>query len=216
MTDDDFRKLIEAGDVEGLRAALGSEPASANETIRWYLNQWNESDPLHFVCDCVGHGWLANGREGEIATLLLEHGAAIDGSAGRESPLIAAASLGAAKVARALIDAGADLERTASFGARALHWAAWTGEAEIVALLLARDVELEPRCSEFGATPLFWAVHGSGPKGPPEKKDQVEAVRLLIRAGAAVETTNKQGVSAMSLAREGRRSDMIALLERRA
>ncbi|MBC8028216.1 MAG: ankyrin repeat domain-containing protein [Steroidobacteraceae bacterium] len=214
MIDDDFRKLIEAGDADALRAALGQDPARANQTIRWYLNQWNESDPLHFICDCVGNGWLASGREGEIAALLIEHGAAIDGSAGRESPLIAAASLGAEKVATVLIDAGADLERTGLFGARALHWAAWTGEAGIVRRLLARKVEIEPRCSEFGATPLFWAVHGYGPRGPATKKAQVEAARLLIESGAVVDTANKQGLSARSLAREGRRSDMSGLLER--
>jgi uncharacterized protein len=213
MTDDDFRKLIEAGDVEKLRAALGAEPARANATIRWYLDRWNESDPLHFVADAVGNGWLTNGREGEIAALLVEHGAAIEGSAGRESPLIAAASLGAPRLAQVLIEAGADLERTALFGARALHWAAWTGEAGIVAQLIARKVEIDPTCSEFGATPLFWAVHGYGPQGPCEKKDQVDAARRLIEAGAKIETTNKHGHSARALARECARRDMSLLLE---
>jgi ankyrin repeat protein len=214
MTDEDFRSIVESGDVEALRAALAAEPARANATIRWYLNQWNESDPLHFVCDCVGHARLTNGREGEIAALLIEHGAAVEGSAGRESPLIAAASLGAAKVAKVLNDAGADPERTGLFGARALHWAAWTGEAGIVAQLLARNVEVEPRCTEFGATPLFWAVHGYGPRGPRVKKDQVEAARRLIEAGATIETANKQGISARAMARECARRDMSDLLER--
>jgi ankyrin repeat protein len=213
MTDDDFRRLLETGDAENLRAALGVEPARANATIRWYLNQWNESDPLHFVSDCIGNGWLTNGREGEIAALLIENGATIDGSAGRESPLIAAASLGAGKVAQVLNDAGADPERTALFGARALHWAAWTGEAGIVRQLLARKVEIEPRCTEFGATPLFWAVHGYGPQGPREKKDQVDAARQLIAAGAAIGTTNKEGTSAREMARTAARSDMSELLE---
>ncbi len=214
MIQDDLRKLIEAGDVAGLRDALGADPARANRTIRWYLNQWNESDPLHFVCDCIGNGRLTNGREGEIAALLIAHGAAVDGSAGRESPLIAAASLGAEKVAKVLNDAGADPERTALFGARALHWAAWTGEAGIVRQLLARKVKIEPRCAEFGATPLFWAVHGYGPHGPREKKDQVDAARLLIAAGAAIGTTNKEGTSAREMARTAARSDMSELLER--
>jgi ankyrin repeat protein len=214
MTDEEFRSIIEAGDVEALRAALAAEPARANATIRWYLNQWNESDPLHFVCDCVGHGRLTNGREGEIAALLIEHGAAVEGGAGRESPLIAAASLGAQNVAKVLNDAGADAERTGLFGARALHWAAWTGEAGIVAQLLARHVEVEPRCMEFGATPLFWAVHGYSPRGPRVKKGQVEAARRLIEAGATIETANKQGISARAMARECARRDMSDLLER--
>lgn len=213
MTDDDFRSFLESGDVDNLRAALETEPVRANATIRWYLNRWNESDPLHFVSDAVGNGWLTNGREGEVAALLIEHGAAIEGGAGRESPLIAAASLGAEKVARVLVEAGADLERTGLFGARALHWAAWTGEAGIVAQLLARKVDIEPRCTEFGATPLYWAVHGYGPKGPRTKKDQLEAARRLIGAGATIDTANKHGLGVRALAREAVRRDMIDLLE---
>jgi ankyrin repeat protein len=216
VNDEGFRKLIETGDVDGLRAALHIEPARANQSIRWYLNQWNVSDPLHFVSDCVGNGWLTNGREGDVAALLIEHGAAIDGGPGRESPLIAAASLGAEKVARVLNQAGADAERTGLFGARALHWAAWTGEAGIVEQLLARKVEIGPRCTEFGATPLFWAVHGYGPHGPRRKKDQVEAARRLVAAGANIETANKQGLTARALAREATHPDMRELLEARA
>jgi ankyrin repeat protein len=213
---DEFRKLLQSGDVAGVRRALVAEPARANQTIRWYLSQWNESDPLHFVSDCIGNGWITNRRDGEIAALLLQHGAAIDGSPGRESPLIGAASLGAERVAKILNGAGADPERTGLFGARALHWAAWTGEAGIVAQLLARKVELEPRCSEFGATPLFWAVHGYSPQGPAEKKNQVGAARLLIEAGAVIETSNKQGVTARALARQGTDPRMGELFERAA
>jgi ankyrin repeat protein len=138
-----------------VQSVLHADRGLANRTIHWYLNQPNESDPLHYVSDCVGNGSLVNGSEGEIAKLLVEHGARVDGSAGREAPLIAAASLGAGRVARVLIDAGADLEITGLFGARALHWAAWTGASAIVELLIGRGAEIEKRCSEFGATPLF-------------------------------------------------------------
>ena len=47
-----------------MESALRQGSGLANQTIRWYLNQPNESDPLHYVCDCVGHGWLTNGSEG--------------------------------------------------------------------------------------------------------------------------------------------------------
>jgi hypothetical protein len=67
MNNDHFRELIEHGDVSNLRQALESDPTLANQPISWFLNQQNESDPLHYVSDCVGHGWLANGTEGEIA-----------------------------------------------------------------------------------------------------------------------------------------------------
>jgi len=78
--------LIEAGDLRGLRDALASNPDLANRSVEWFLNQKNESDPLHYVCDCVFHGWLDDVRAAEIAALLLEHGALIEGTEGRESP----------------------------------------------------------------------------------------------------------------------------------
>lgn len=212
MTDDTFRRLIEQGDVDGLSRALERDPSLANRTIRWYLNQHNESDPLHYVSDCVAQGWLTNGKEGEIAKLLLAHGAAIEGTDGRESPLIAAASLSAGKVATVLLEAGAKLEATSIYDARALHWAAWVGDSKTVEQLIARGAELEPKDSEFGATPLFWAVHGYGPNGP-EKKDQVGAARVLLAAGAIAQTSNKEGCSALEMAEDGAKRDMYELLK---
>ena len=209
---EEFRLLIERGDVEGIRSALAREPVLANRTIRWFLNQENESDPLHFVSDCVGHGWLTNGNEGAIAEALLAHGAAIEGTGHRESPLIASASLSAETVAKVLVEAGAELEATSIFGARALHWAAWVGTPSTVELLVAHNADIEARCSEFGASPLFWAVHGYGPDGPTPKKDQVGVARILIQAGASVDTMNKHGLSALELSKHCQNGDMYELL----
>ena len=212
MSDDSFRRLIEQGDVDGVRRALERDPTLANRTIHWHLNQDNQTDPLHYVCDCVGQGWLTNGREGEIAELLLAHGAAIEGNEGRESPLIGAASLGADKVAAVLIEAGAELEATTLYQSRALHWAAWTGLSKAVEQLVAHGAELEVKDAEFGATPLYWAVHGYGPHGP-EKKDQVGAARILLAAGATARTSNKEGLSALKLADSCAARDMYELLK---
>jgi uncharacterized protein len=212
MSDDSFRRLIEQGDVDGLRHALERDPTLANRTIHWHLNQDNQSDPLHYVCDCVGQGWLTNGREGEIAELLLAHGAAIEGNEGRESPLIGATSLYADKVAAVLIKAGADLEATSLYQSRALHWAAWTGLSKAVEQLVANGAELEVKDAEFGATPLYWAVHGYGPHGP-EKKDQVGAAKILLAAGATARTSNKEGLSALKLADSCAARDMYELLK---
>jgi len=214
MADDRFRRLIEQGNVGGVRHALEVDPGFANRTIHWHLNQHNESDPLHFVSDCFGNGWLTNGTEGEIAALLLASGAELNGTAGRESPLIASASLGAESVAKVLIEAGAELERTSIYGSRALHWAAWMGSLSTVELLIAHGAQLEPKDTEFSATPLFWAVHGYGPSGPEEKKDQVAAARVLIGAGANARAVNKEGLSALELAKLCKGKDMYELLLR--
>ena len=209
---DSFRVAIERGDAPAVAAALQTDSGLANRTIHWYLNQPNESDPLHFVSDCVGNGWLTNGTEGEIAKLLVASGAQVDGSQGRESPLIASASLGAGRVAQVLVDAGANLEATSIFGARALHWAAWTGASATVELLLEHGAEIEKKCSGFGATPLFWAAHGYGPKGPANKDGQVAAARALIKAGAKVATSNKFGETVLEMAKRCARQDLFELL----
>jgi ankyrin repeat protein len=212
MKVDDFRLLIETGNVDGIRGALESDPALANQTIHWFLKRQNESDPLHYVCDCFGHGGLINGKEGEIVEVLLAYGAAIEGTDGRESALIASASVGAEKVSKVLVEAGAALESTSIFGARAIHWAAWMGTLSTVELLVAHNANIGARCSEFGATPLFWAVHGYGPLGPKHKKDQVGAARILIQAGADVDTTNRYGVSALEQSKLCGNRDMYELL----
>ncbi len=216
MDDQDFRQLMEQGDAAGVREALESNPDLANRTIRWHLNQDNESDPLHYVSECVAQGWLVNGAEAGITRLLLEHGPRIEGSDGRESPLLGSASLGAEAVSRVLIEGGASLEATALFGARALHWAAWLGSEATVACLIAHGAEIEPRCTEFGATPLFWAVHGFGPNGPRQKRDQIGAAQRLIEAGAAVHTANRQGRSALDLAKLFPSRAMYEMLSERA
>ena len=216
MSNEEFRVLIERGDVAGVRAALEKDPGLANRTIRWHLNQDNESDPLHYVSDCVSHGWLTNGTDGELAKLLLLHGAKINGTDGRESPLIAAVSLGAENAAGVLVEAGADLEATSIYGSHALHWAAWTGAPTAVELLVSHGAEIEVKCSEFGATPLFWAVHGYGPNGPNAKTGQVGAARALIAAGAKVDTSNKHGLSALELSKQCEKKDMYELLRQHA
>jgi hypothetical protein len=63
VTDEKFRRLIEQGDVDGLRSALASDAGLANRPIPWHLNQDNESEPLHYVSDCVRQR-MADERQG--------------------------------------------------------------------------------------------------------------------------------------------------------
>jgi uncharacterized protein len=130
--------------------------------------------------------------------------------------LIASASLGAERVSKVLVEAGAELEKTSIFGSRALHWAAWIGTPVTVKLLIAHGAQTGAKDSEFSATPLFWAVHGYGPNGPEKKKDQVGAAKMLIEAGANARTVNKQGLSALELANSSNSKDMYELLKRYA
>lgn len=207
-----FRLLIESGHVQELRCALASNSDLANQTITWFLNQENESDPLHYVCDCVFNEWLSENLAVEIAALLLEHGALVDGSDKRESPLIGATSLGVGSVAALLVESGANIEATSVFGARPLHWAASIGLPETVAILIQRGAEIEAKCTKYGATPLYWAAQAMGPHGPSKRKDPVGAAKVLIAAGADVHAMNKEGMSALECSRGAESKELYTLL----
>ena len=212
MPEHPLRKCIEHGDIVGLIRALESNPDSPNIPIHWHLNQNNVSDPLHYVSDCVSNGWLNTGLEGEIADRLLKYGAALEGREGRETPLLGSTSLGVPKVSEILIQSGANLKATSMFNATALHWAAWMGNADTVDLLITKGAQIEAKDSEFGVTPLYWAVHGFGPSGPRIKKDQVKAAKTLLLAGASLNVSNHSGISLIELALSFSQQDMHELL----
>ncbi|MBZ0114793.1 MAG: ankyrin repeat domain-containing protein [Thermoanaerobaculia bacterium] len=128
--------------------------------------------------------------------------------------MIAATSLGTETVANVLVDSGANLEATAVFGARPLHWAASVGLPSTVELLIQHGAELEARCMEFGATPLYWAVFGFGQHGPNRKGDPLESARVLLNAGASIDTTNKQGISLLECSQQAQSNEMYELLIR--
>lgn len=68
------------------------------------------------------------------------------------TPLISAATFGQTEVAKALINAGADLSIKNNDGATALHAAAFFGRVEVSKLLIAAKSDQSIR-NNFGATP---------------------------------------------------------------
>ena len=212
-TSDDLRQAIESGDEDAAAAILRSDPACANRPISWQLNRANLSDPLHYVSDCCFNGTLSDGQAGRFARLLLAHGARVEGSDGRESPLLGATSLGVPAVAEALIAAGANIQATSIYGATALHWAAYMGLPSTLSLLLEQGAEIEAKCTGFGATPLFWAVQGFSRFGPEKKNDQLGAAKVLIDAGANVKARNAEGTSVLERAGDSDSPEMRDLIE---
>lgn len=208
----EFRKIIESGDVDAARSALACNGELADSTVIWGLQEECQSDPLHFVSDCVAEEWISDVKAAELATVLLAHDATVDGTNGRETPLLGATSLGAEQVANILIESGADVAATSVFGATSLHWAAYMGLPSAVEKLLQAGALLEARCTEFEATPLFWAAHGFGPRGPDNSTGQIAAASVLIGAGAEIDTTNKDGLTAIDCSLRGNSSEMHDLL----
>ena len=122
-----MRKLIENKDYNGIRQALSDNPDLANEGIPYDHMNTTKAHPLHRICDSVFTGKISDEEGVEIARIFLEFGAKINGNTlteKQDSPLIAASSLHADKVAILYIENGADINHAGTHGGTALHWAA--------------------------------------------------------------------------------------------
>lgn len=112
-----LKKAFVAGDIDRARRLLTENPKLAATTIRWgsILNSCT-TEPLHFLSDGPFNQLWDHGRQAELARILVDTGAPVDGLPGAgESPLHGAASLGEPGVAEVLIDAGANMEAVASY-----------------------------------------------------------------------------------------------------
>ena len=210
---DRIRTLLETGAVNSIAIMLKANPDLANSKIAWGPDKKNVTDPLHYISDCVFNGSLNGDLAAELARLLIENGALINGSENTEPPLIGATSLSAVSVALVLIEHGADINLVALFGATALHWAAYVGTPTVVTSLLEKGASHEVRCSEFDSTPLFWAVQGFSKYGPAKVSNQIEVAEILLSNGANVHTKNIEGVTAIERSRESSMDSMTRLLK---
>ena len=200
-----IKTLIENKDLEALRQVLSNNPSLANAGLPYDEANPTEAHPLHRICDGVFSKKITDDEAVEIAKIFLQFGADVNGSHPAEkadTPLIAAASLHADKVAFLYLDHGADVHHAGCFGGTALHWAAWCGRVVLVERLIALQSPLNKRCIDFQATPLFWAVHGFKNGGYAEREKCVTSVKLLIRAGADRSIPNKDGTTAAELLNE--------------
>jgi ankyrin repeat protein len=142
------RELLDNRDLARLTALLADDPTLATSSMEHWCDHPLGASPLGYTAmmryDTADGAWRDVPGTGAVARLLLEHGASADGEPGeRETPLITAASYGDAEVARALIEAGADLEATAAPdsggvpGGTALLHAAVFGMTDVVDVLVA-------------------------------------------------------------------------------
>ncbi|MBW0103631.1 ankyrin repeat domain-containing protein [Pseudonocardia sp. KRD291] len=142
------RAVLDAVDVEALSTLLGADPGRATEVMRPWSDHPLGVAPLSYVAmmrfDTTRGLWRDVPGSADLARTLLAAGATADGEPGcPETPLMTAASYGDPAVARVLLDAGADLGRTAADtaggvpGGTALDHAAVFGMTEVVDVLTA-------------------------------------------------------------------------------
>jgi ankyrin repeat protein len=116
-----------------------------------------------------------------------------------ESPLMMAALKGHADLARRLVAKGADVNKP---GWAPLHYAATSGNVEIIRLLLDNHAFIDAE-SPNGTTPLMMASQYGTP----------EAVRLLLDEGADPLQKNQLGLSALDFSRRASRPDAFEMLK---
>jgi ankyrin repeat protein len=102
-------------------------------------------------------------------------------------------------VVRAMLDRGFPVTATSQHGAGVPHWAAFHGNAEMLADGLAHGASISVRDPSFNGPPLGWALQGArnGWHGI-SSADHAECVRILLDAGAdcdrAVFPTGHDGI----------------------
>ena len=148
------REILDDRDVERLAALLAEEPVLATTSMEHWCDHPQGASPLGYVAmlryDTSRDLWRDVPGADAVASALIEAGAPVDGDPGElETPLITAASYGDAAVARVLIEAGADIEATASPdsggvpGGSALLHAAVFGMTDVVDVLVEAGARVE-------------------------------------------------------------------------
>ena len=164
-----------------------------------------------FVGDATADGYTAllaacNYGHVEVARLLLDHGADVDGCLGDGwSALMAACCHGSRAVASLLLERGADPQRRDGGGYTALLCAASQGRAECALLLLERGVEVEAK-DRNGDTAL----------GVASLCGHAAVVSLLLDFGAdASKADAEDGCTPLMNAAYGANSEVTKVLVRR-
>ncbi len=201
-----MRNLLLTNQILAIKQALSANPSLANEGIPFDEKNTTKAHPLHRIADGVFCNVFSDEQAVEIAKVFLQHGADIDGDTlleKRDTPLIAAASLNADRLAILYIDNGANIHHQGTHGGTVLHWACWCGREALVKRLLQENPAINQHCIDFSSTPLFWTIHGFKNTDQKNPSSYLECVRLLLEAGADKSIPNAEGKTVYDLLGDG-------------
>ena len=220
MADNIFTAIAD-GDPEAVRTMLGQDPGLARK------DDGKKNRPLHYA---AAHGHL------EIAGLLLEHGADVNGQNKKWEwrPIVYAAWNNQLEMCRMLIAAGADVTQT---GGQPIHYAGQKKHTEVCRLLAesgAIDELIDPPDPQ--AIAFFRAAYSYDPetvagllkKNPAliETRDTagrtalheagtngaIEVIRVLTGAGIDVDAKDERGQTAIQRASSHRQLEPCEML----
>jgi ankyrin repeat protein len=213
--DKQLRNVCKGGSLEAVRAALssGANGNCVNENLTSPLmfacrrkDDWAVAEDIvrellscgSVVNSCDAEGWMAihfaaHWSSCAVVTLLLEAKSIVDPrNKDNNTPLIACcggrSDEEAVKIARVLLDRGAEIEQRGRWQRTPLLEASISGSAELVELLLSRGADIKA-VDENGNTALILASH-NGMHGPA-------IIPLLVKAGVDVSAVNSDGESAL-------------------
>ena len=117
--------------------------------------------------------------------LLAEHPGLLDRMTDDDrGALVEAAGSASVAAVGLMLDLGFTPDARNGFGEQPLHSAAYSGNADMVRLLIEAGADVDGRDLRFDATPLAFATVGSGERAEPPG-NWIEVVRLLVDAGAS-------------------------------
>ncbi len=172
----EIHRAAEAGDLAKVKALVEGDPALVK------AKDENGRTPLH---------WAARGGHFEVLQYLVDRGAdlnAIDNNG--IAPLHSLARSGQTEAARLLIDKGADIDIKDPVKLTPLNMAAESGLEAMVKLLIEKGANIENKHA-YGRTPLVGAARERG---------NINVIRMLLDAGADVNSSDNWGATALDLA----------------
>ncbi len=195
----------------GAVAALVAKGARLDEPSRY------RGQPIHSV---AAFGYA------DAVAYLLDRGVAVDTlgpwniDAGRTTDTTAAwvaAAEGRLEMVKLLEKRGAKLDfvgsdSTGQFGGSLLHAAAMSGNVELISYLLSRGLPVDGRADMPTMFPLVTAYTNQTPLGVAAHRGHVEAMRVLVKAGADPNASADEGRSPLKVAMFGRSLEAVRFL----
>jgi uncharacterized protein len=153
--------------------------------------------------------FAAEGGHVSVTQRLIERGADVK-LTGRSgiSPVAAAAYAGSDAIVETLLAHGADERAPDDTGKPPVVYAAARARLDIVKRLLNRNIDINTRY-QHDLTLLMWA---SGADEEVPEAEAIKVVAYLVDAGARIDDRDARGRTALMIAAEGGRAEVVALL----